>query len=296
MPSKHIIQVPLCHDVRIFLLQCLEDCQAVCVSAHLGGSPRHTSLEGAIDSLCYTPPVMPFWWLRAAFNSSHQWFYKNTLQSLLEVLSVNPWEIPMAPGKKSRVPAGSPGRLHHCCRTMNWSSGHLKAMCQRKQTRRLCTSWSPFPVCLLCPKPAAASLAPEQAGPSSGPYHIFLLAWLAHWLCDWCDFPLSVWIFICLHQGSNQTARRRQRPNRMMFKFWTLVTNKLLLGFFLPRDTIAVWLQMAGNTRQWCARQDPRSSGLSATPCRSSLLLSLCCLTVHYWFPVDTGMLQVDME
>lgn len=118
VPSKHIIQVPLCHDVRIFLLQCLEDCQAVCVSAHLGGSPRQTSLEGAIDSLCYTPPVMPFWWLRAAFNSSHQWFCKNTLQSLLEVLSVNPWEIPMAPGKKSRVPAGSPGRLHHCCRTM----------------------------------------------------------------------------------------------------------------------------------------------------------------------------------
>lgn len=70
MPNKHIIQVPLCHDVRIFLLQCLEDCHAVCVSAHLGGNPLQTSLERVVDYLCYTPPVMSFWWLRVAFNFS----------------------------------------------------------------------------------------------------------------------------------------------------------------------------------------------------------------------------------
>lgn len=118
VPSKHIIQVHLCHDVKIFFLQCLEDCHAACFSAQLGGSPQHASLEGAIDHLCYNPPVMPFWWLRVAFSSSISDSAKIIYKSLLEVLSANPWEIAVAPGKKSRVPAGSPGRLHHCCRTV----------------------------------------------------------------------------------------------------------------------------------------------------------------------------------
>lgn len=43
---------------------------------------------------------------------------------------------------------------------------------------------------------------------------------------------------VCIKTQIN-LAQGRQRANRMIFKLWILFTNKLLLGFFLPWDTIA---------------------------------------------------------
>lgn len=269
VPSKHIIQVPLCQDVRIFFLQCLEDCHAVCISAHLEGGPGHTSLEGAADYLCYNPPVILFWWLSVVFNSSISDSTKLLYKSLLDVLSVNPWEIPVAPGKNSRVPAGSPGRLHHCCRTMAGPVDTWKR-CVRESTP---TGYAQAEVSSLCAFHAPSQLLPlwllSRLGPSSCPYHIFLLVWLAHWLCDWCDFPLSVGIFKCLHQGSNQTVRRSQRPKEWCSSFEYYSQINCFLVFFCLGIQLLLWLQMTGHTRHWRACQDPRSSGLSATPCRS---------------------------
>lgn len=56
--------------------------------------------------------------------------------------------------------------------------------------------------------------------------------------------------------------------------------NCFLVSFCLGIQLL-LWLQMAGHTRQWCACQDPRSSGLSATPCRS------WCTFCHYVVLLD---------
>lgn len=178
---------------------------------------------------------MPFWWLSVVFDASIRDSTKLLYKSLLDVLSVNPWEIPVAPGKNSRVPAGSPGRLHPCCRTMAGPVNTWKR-CVRESTP---TRWSLFSVCLPCPKPAAASLAPEQTGAIFLPLpHIYfgltcsLTLWLM-WLSIECgDFQISA-------SGLKSNCPEKTKTQRMMFKFWILFTNKLLLGFLLPWDTIA---------------------------------------------------------
>lgn len=221
---------------------------------------------------------MPFWWLSVVFDASIRDSTKLLYKSLLDVFSVNPWEIPVDPGKNSRVPAGSPGRLHPCCHTMAGpsESGVSEKAHPQDEVSSLCAFHAPsqlLPLWLL-----------SRLEPSSCPYHIFILVWLAHWLCDWCDFPLSVGIFKFLHQGSNQTARRRQRPKEWCSSFEYYSQINYFLVFFCFGIQLLLWLQMTGHTHQWRACQDPRSSGLSATLCRSwcasIAMLSYCTLLV----------------
>lgn len=157
---------------------------------------------------------MSFWWPRVAFNSSISDSKKILHWYLLEMLYVNPWEIPVALGENFMVLAESSGRLHHCCHTMIGSVNTWKWRVRESRP----SDYAQTQVSSQCVFHVPSQLLPlwlqSRLKPSSYQSH-GVLAWLTHWLCDWCGFPLSEEIFKCLHQDSNQpcTGKTKSQQN-----------------------------------------------------------------------------------